>query len=313
MAVTNATRAPYATNTPSALGPSNYLLDRIPGALIAYSPHERMRRGYAGPLFEALNGSGARVDIGPDAMGRYDSDALAQHCGASPGFMSALYDQIGDFDLTELGFTDSAPQVWDGAAAEVSGSSLAPLFDGVDDYLSTSIGLEDDAYGTLPIGKEAPACTMAWIFEREATGSVAAVPVHFGGDGDQGFGLGRYAFYFQLTSGGGTIVFDQLGADQVFTLGALDTTRAAYVMVRRGDSACSTTELWRNGTKLSATLGIHPTAVPEFSPKGGFTIGARMFGFGNYSNIRLSHAIVWLRQLDTDERALLDAWMVSRV
>lgn len=101
------------------------------GLLFAGSTSHRLYSAYTGPLARVRRASdNAVADILYSvATNRLDTAALADHCGASDGFLVTIYDQSGAAKDVTQATAANQPKIYDGATGVVlKGSLPTPTF-----------------------------------------------------------------------------------------------------------------------------------------------------------------------------------------
>jgi hypothetical protein len=130
----------FTQNTP--------LLDTYTGAAAAYSLR-KLRTAYTGDAVEVYNGS-SYADIGFNIFGELDTVALADHCGASDGFVSKWYDQSSNTNDAAQTTTANMPKIYDGTTGVVTENGKPALeFDNSNDSFTEVTGL---TYNTNDVG-----------------------------------------------------------------------------------------------------------------------------------------------------------------
>jgi len=110
------------------------ILDTHTTAVAAYSLR-KMDSDYTGSAIQIReDGGDTTQDIGFDANGNLDKDAIATFCGSNNGFVTKWYDQVGSNDAVQS-TTTKQPKIYNGTTVITQGEDPAIEFDGTDDTL----------------------------------------------------------------------------------------------------------------------------------------------------------------------------------
>jgi hypothetical protein len=168
-----------------AAAPVFYVDDYVTPAA-AWSVEKKLISDYAGALFRVRRSNDdAESDIGFDGDGNRDDAALAAHVGANSGYVTRVYDQMGDANADMLNATAAQQPRIVNAGVIDSGA----VFDGSNDNLRAS--------GSFTVGS-----TSATLFMKIKDGltGTGVVPCYFDSGFTSGTQSGWALTYRTLTS-----------------------------------------------------------------------------------------------------------------
>lgn len=123
--------------------PALLLLNKVSSAS-AWHAHamRKLRFNYTGPLIRVRRSSdNTELDVGFDADGALDTAALLTFAGAGSAYMTTWYDQSTNATNVTQATTSRQPRIVNAGTVDTLDGKPAPVFDGVDDYMSAPSGL----------------------------------------------------------------------------------------------------------------------------------------------------------------------------
>jgi hypothetical protein len=139
---------PVGILTAAATSSFSFLLDNYPGAAVAYS-FRKLRAGYTGNCIQVRRSSdNSTQDIG-FLNNVLDTTALLTFVGAGNGFVSIWYDQSGNGRNAIQLSTTLQPFIVVLGIITLQNSKPSILFDGINDFLRYSVGVNFITSNTL--------------------------------------------------------------------------------------------------------------------------------------------------------------------
>jgi hypothetical protein len=263
------------------------VLDRVPGAITAYSVR-LLRADYTGPAMTVRKSTGNTTDptqdIGFHNEGELDTQALNSFCGTNNCYVQTWHDQSGNNHDVTQSTNSQQPQIYDGSSVITRNGKAAADFDGNDDGLLNTAQI---------FGGTATTSTFT-VHETSETGTS-----YFLALGDESNGKGkvkRHSAEYAIRVWGGAVIFSTTA----------DGTQSLFTGISPGPDA---TDLkgYLNGNQLSES-SEYPESL-DFT--GGVSVGAYLDtsqsdNLDGYINARLQEVIVSNAD-ESDNRAIIES------
>lgn len=248
----------------------------------------RVRSAYAGPLIRVRRSSdNTEADISYLANGDLDSAALLAFAGSGSAFVSNFYDQSGNARHTLQATAAAQPRIVNAGVLDTLNGKPSLVFDGTDDYLTSSAaGLYAAGVTTLASVMAGASAANATVFSETKTDSNGSFyrmlrsstqAWHIQAANDTGASL-------WATAASGSVIFDNLGHQLFYTdSGSLIST-------------------WKDTVAAHAAFAATRSGVVTM---GRFNIGAHNgTSVSNFLNGKVQEVVAWTSDLTASRTAI---------
>jgi len=253
---------PYANSWD---GTQTSLLDTYTGSAAAYSLRA-LNSQYTGPLIRVRRSSdNAEADVYALANGDLDTTRLLAFVGAGSGYVVTWYDQSGNARNATQATSTAQPRIVNAGVLETQGGRASVKFDGTDDLLSGSLGIN----ATTP---------NSWF----GVGSMSSVSNGTKGMGGLGFNTynssGGVCFNFgQIAGGNNTVGTSSIRNNPTEVLGSVSSSLSINTPYLFGWLFESSQV---SGYVNGSIIGSDPTSISSIADTSGGNI---YLGRGRYS------------------------------
>lgn len=240
---------------------------------------ERLLSSYSGDLYTVRKTTGGDTvsthDVPYDpATNADDTASLVGFVGSESWVHTRWFDQVSARHLTQA-VAITQPRGGAAGAADVVGPQRAAKFDGSNDDLARA-----DALGL----SGAVSLTVHVRFAHDGSFPFVQVPLSLGA-----LAAGQ-VLNLQIPNAT-TVGVGISGANRLFSCSALGTGAHSLLVVYTGGSGIGTARCWLDGVELSELSSSNPSNTLNLGTTA--TALANNPGGSNFTNIRLSRAVVW--------------------